>query len=83
MMVSPSPNMNPAWTPAEMKRDTKPMWSRPSRARTSPTRMASAAARAPKRATSPAATGATRAAVMAAVEEVGLTTSWRDDPSRA
>jgi hypothetical protein len=45
--------------------------------------MASMAASAPNRATSPAATGATKAAVMAAVEEVGLTISWRDDPSRA
>jgi hypothetical protein len=78
MMVSPRPNMKPTWTPAAMKRDTKPIRSSPSTIS-----MARAAARAAKRAGSPAATGATIAAEMAAVEEVGLTISWRQVPNRA
>ena|GEM_PF-5955843 len=35
--------MKPTWTPAEMKRDTNPIRSRPSAIRTTPTSMARAA----------------------------------------
>jgi hypothetical protein len=83
MMVRPRPNMNPAWTPAAMKRDTKPSRSTPSASSTMPTRMANAADRDPKRVASPMATEATSAAEMAAVEDVGLTTSCLEVPSRA
>ena len=44
--------------------------------------MARAAEATAKRSGSPAATGATIAAEMAAVEEVGLTISWRQVPNR-
>ena len=43
MMVRPRPNMKPTWTPAAMKRDTKPIRSRPSTISTAPTSMARAA----------------------------------------
>ena len=74
--------MKPTWTPAAMKRDTKPIRSRPSAIRTTPTSMARAAEAAANRSGSPRATGATIAAEMAAVEEVGLTISWRQVPNR-
>jgi hypothetical protein len=45
--------------------------------------MARAADSSPKRVASPMATGATSAAEMAAVAEVGLTTSCRELPNRA
>jgi hypothetical protein len=83
MIVSPRPNMNPACTDAEMNRDTNPTCSTPSTTRTIPTRMARAADSSPKRVASPMATGATSAAEMAAVAEVGLTTSCRELPARA
>ena len=81
MIVRPRPNMNPACTAAEMKRDTNPRCSTPRTTRTTPTRTARAADRAPKRAASPMATGATSAAEMAAVAEVGLTISCREVPN--
>jgi hypothetical protein len=83
MMVSPRPNMKPTWTPAAMNRDTKPIRSHPSTISTAPTSMVRAAERAAKRSGSPRASGATIAAEMAAVEEVGLTISWRQVPNRA
>lgn len=66
-----------------MKRDTKPIRSRPSTISTAPTSLARAAERSAKRSGSPRATGATIAAEMAAVEEVGLTINWRQVSNRA
>jgi hypothetical protein len=71
MIVSPRPNMNPACTAAEMKRDTNPTCRTPSTTSTMPTRMARAADRSRKRAGSPRATGVTSAAEMAAVPRWG------------
>jgi hypothetical protein len=81
MMVSPRPNMKPTWTPVAMKRDTNPMRSQPSPISATPTSMASTAERSANRCGSPMATGATIAAEMAAVEEVGLTISCRQVPN--
>jgi hypothetical protein len=43
MMVSPSPNMKPTWTPAAMKRDTNPIRSWARAISTTPTSIARAA----------------------------------------
>jgi len=81
MMVRPSPNMKPTWTAAGMNRDTKPRRRKPMRPNARPARMASAADSDAMRATSPAARTPTSEAEMAAVEDVGLTMSWRQVPS--
>ena len=80
MIVSPSPTMKPAWTAVGMKRLRKPIFSHPNTASATPQPMASVADSAAKRSASPRASGAMMAAEMAAVDEVGLTTSWRDVP---
>ncbi len=83
MIVSPSPNRNPVITGLETKSERPPSRSSPASASTPAATSASAAESAAKRAASPSASGPTAAAESALVAVVALTTSDREDPSRA
>ena len=76
MIVRASPKTNPLRTGLEMNSDTAPSLSRPPTRKMIPAAMAAPEARTTYRAESPAAIGATRAASMAALEDVGVTASY-------
>src|SRR5580698_8888133 len=83
MMVSASPKTKPLRTGLEMNSETAPSLSRPPAKKMMPAAIAAPDANTTYRAESPTAIGATRAASMAADEDVDVTASWRDVPKIA
>src|SRR3954462_9219362 len=83
MIVSPSPKTNPFRTGLEMNSDTGPNLGTPPAMNTRPAIRVAAETSIAYLAESPAAMGATKAASIAAEDEVGVTASCRDVPKIA
>ena len=83
MIVSPKPKTNPFRTGLEMNSDTAPSLSKPPSRKITPAAIVAAETSTMYLPESPNAIGATRAANIAADEEVDVTASWREVPKTA
>src|ERR1700746_2016736 len=83
MIVRPNPNTNPLSTGFDINSETAPRRSRPPSRNINPAAIVAADTSSKYRAEPIKAIGATKAASIAAEDEVAVTASWRDVPKMA